>query len=67
MFNVKMNNNSGMTFIDTLVSLVIFLVIILFIGNFQIFLKSSVINMDKKVTLLETINNEIYKTYKVED
>jgi len=63
----KLKDKSGMTFIDTLIALVIFLTIVLFVGNFQIFLKTSTINMDKKITFLETVNHEIAQVYETND
>lgn len=61
------NNKSGITFLDTLVALVIFLTVVLFIGKFQIFLKTSTISLDKKVVFLQTVNNEINNTYSTDD
>ena len=64
-FDIK--NNSGVTLLDTLVSLTIFLIIVLLVSQFQIFTKQNSRNLDKKVALLQAINNEITEIYTIED
>lgn len=60
-------NNKAVTFLDTLVSTVIIIIVVIMLSRFQLFLATSNQNLSKKLVLFETINNKITDIYMVED
>jgi competence protein ComGF len=63
MMNFNSLKNKGITFLDTLVSLMLIMIIILMISSFTTFLKSSSSGIDKLTYLTQIINTEINSVY----
>ena len=60
-------NNRGVAFLDTLVSTIIIIIVILMLNQFQLFLATNNQSLKKKILFYETKNNKITDIYNVEE